>query len=119
MFFVLTLSVEAQIVINEDDMPDVGDTVRLSTTYDFTGYNFEETGPDFTWDFTTLQPIIQRVDTFVSVRETPLVYQLIFFLSANLAKKQAEFDQFPGFESQMFMSTIKHQHQISEVLDLV
>lgn len=79
-------------------MPQAGDTIRLSSTYDFSGLNFSATGPNYIWDFSELQPTLQRVDTFVSVQETPLTYQLIFFLSANLAKKQFEFNQIPGFE---------------------
>ncbi|MCB2221942.1 MAG: T9SS type A sorting domain-containing protein [Bacteroidetes bacterium] len=88
----------SQIVIDQSDMPEQGDTIRLSTAFDISGIDFEETGENYTWDFTDLEPVLQRVDTFVSVQETPWVYQLIFFLSANLAKKQFEFDQIPGFE---------------------
>ncbi|MCB0821944.1 MAG: T9SS type A sorting domain-containing protein [Bacteroidales bacterium] len=88
----------AQITIDNGDMPQAGDTIRLSTAYDISGLDFSSTGPNFNWDFSELQPALQRVDTFVSVQETPWVYQLIFFLSANLAKKQLEFDQIPGFE---------------------
>jgi hypothetical protein len=88
----------SQIVIDQTDMPDPGDTIRLSTTYDISGIEYEMTGENYTWDFTNLEPVLQRVDTFVTVQETPWVYQLIFFLSANLAKKQFEFDLIPGFE---------------------
>ncbi len=48
-------------------------------------FDFVETGADFNWDFSTLQPITQTVDTFVKVTETPPVYWLFFLTSANMA----------------------------------
>ena len=41
---------------------------------------------------------LQSVDTFVSVQQTPWVYQLVFFLSANLASPGQDFDQLQGFQ---------------------
>jgi hypothetical protein len=78
-------------------MPEDGDTIRTSTSIDIGMINYEETGNDFTWDFSGLIPFSQSVDTFVSVQETPWLYQLVFFLSSNLARKLTEFDQYPGF----------------------
>jgi hypothetical protein len=91
-------SINAQIVIDQSDMPSAGDTIRQSASIDFGFLNYEETGNDFTWDFTGLMPFSQSVDTFVSVQETPWLYQLVFFTSSNLAQKLIEFDQFPGFQ---------------------
>ncbi len=88
----------SQITINQSDMPSDGDTIRTSTSVDVGLINFEETGVNFTWDFSNMIPISQTVDTFVSVAETPWLYQLIFFSSSNLAKKLLEFDQYPGFQ---------------------
>jgi hypothetical protein len=87
----------SQITINQGDMPEDGDTIRTSTSVDIGLINFEETGNNFTWDFSGLIPFSQSVDTFVSVQETPWLYQLVFFLSSNLARKLTEFDQYPGF----------------------
>jgi hypothetical protein len=88
----------AQITIDQNDMPNEGDTIRLSKSVDVGMINFEETGNDFTWDFSTLIPYSQTVDTFVSVSETPWVYQLVFFTSSNLAMKLNGFDFIPGFD---------------------
>ena len=88
----------AQVVITQNDMPSAGDTIRLSSSIDLGGLNFQETGNNFTWDFSSLVPLNQTVDTFVNIDETPFVYQLVFFLSANLAQPLTEFNQFPGFE---------------------
>jgi len=87
----------SQITINQGDMPEDGDTIRTSSSVDIGLINFEETGNNFTWDFSALVPFSQTIDTFVSVQETPWLYQLVFFLSSNLARKLTEFDQYPGF----------------------
>lgn len=90
--------IKAQISIDQNDMPSAGDTIRLSSTFEIGTINYEETGDDFTWDFSDLFALSQSVDTFVSIQQTPLVYQLVFFTSANLAQPLTEFDQFPGFQ---------------------
>ena len=63
-----------QITITDNDMPEIGDTIRTSLAIDLTGFNYEETGQDFTWDFSGLMPLFQQVDTFVSVTSTPILY---------------------------------------------
>lgn len=98
LFFWIPTILYSQITIDDNDMPQAGDTIRLSTALDVSGIDFTATGESYNWDFTGLTPLMQRVDTFVTVQETPWVYQILFFLSANLAKKQIEFDQIPGFE---------------------
>lgn len=90
--------INAQITITQDDMPQAGDTLRVSEAVDFAGIDYVSTGAGFSWDFTSLGPYNQRVDTFVSVSETPLAYQLMFFLNSNLAKKEGAMDQIPGFQ---------------------
>lgn len=96
-FLILNFAGVSQITIDQNDMPQAGDTIRLSSAVDFGNLNYEETGNDFAWDFSQLTFLTQRVDTFVSVSQTPWVYQLIFFLSANLAFPGQDFDQLPGF----------------------
>lgn len=88
----------AQVVIEQSDMPGAGDTIRLSHTVNFGQIEPEETGEGYTWDFSSLFPVYQTVDTFVSVNQTPFAYQIFFFLTSNLAMKQMSFDQFPGFQ---------------------
>jgi hypothetical protein len=88
----------AQITINQNDMPQEGDTIRLSRGANAALINYEETGNDFSWDFSMLIPFSQTVDTFVSVSETPWIYQLVFLTSANLAQKINGFDFIPGYD---------------------
>lgn len=88
----------SQIVIDQNDMPQPGDTIRLSSTVSFGTINYEETGNNFIWDFSSLLPITQKVDTFVDFDETPWIYQLVFWGSSNLAKELMGFDQYPGFQ---------------------
>ncbi len=90
----------AQITINPDDMPDVGDTIRTSSALTTGGVDYTLTGENFTWDFSTLGIVNQKVDTFVSVSSTPFLYQIIFLYPfvATIASPQADFDFIPGFE---------------------
>ena len=88
----------SQISINDNDMPSVGDTIRSSNSFDVGLLDYASTGSDFSWDFSTLVPVTQQVDTFISVQETPWVYQVVFFLSSNLAQPMQNFESVPGFE---------------------
>lgn len=69
----------AQITISQADMPQSGDILRLSQTTITTGLPaFSNTGANYTWDYSMLQPQSQTVDTFLSVTSTPLAYQFYF-----------------------------------------
>ncbi|MBL4594348.1 MAG: T9SS type A sorting domain-containing protein [Flavobacteriales bacterium] len=68
----------AQITITNSDMPSSGDTIRLSTTNDIQGLDPVLTGTNYSWNFSTLTPNTQRVDTFFSVSSTPFAYQFYF-----------------------------------------
>jgi len=76
----------SQISINQNDMPNVNDTFRLSTTTIITP-DLSETGEDYFWDFNDLTPVNQRIDTFVSVSSTLTVYNIVFnnYFDANKA----------------------------------
>jgi hypothetical protein len=87
-----------QIVVNQNDMPSPGDTIRVSNSPDISGINYEITGVNHFWDFSELYPINQQVEAFFTVQQTPLLYQLVFMTAANMAKPFEELDQFPGFE---------------------
>lgn len=80
-------------------MPDVGDTIRLSNAAILTGFDPSSTGPDYYWDFTTLEPQNQVVEGYVSTQSTPFLYQIIFNTNvANLASPIAGINFLPGFE---------------------
>ncbi|MBN3036214.1 MAG: hypothetical protein JW861_11555 [Bacteroidales bacterium] len=91
----------AQIVIDQNDMPGIGDTIRYDVTYNISGINYTATGSGFTWDFSDLGSLLpQEADTFVHVWSTPILYQLVFLYPfvANLASPQEEFTLIPGFQ---------------------
>lgn len=69
----------AQITITKADMPQPGDTVRLSTTTKTGGLPaFAVTGANYTWDYSKLVQASQTIDTFLSVSSTPFAYQFFF-----------------------------------------
>lgn len=72
------LSIQAQITIDENDMPNPGDTFRVSVTGNLGTLDPEPTGQNYTWNFSTLIPMSQRIDTFVSVLNTDAVYIVVF-----------------------------------------
>lgn len=88
----------AQITITNADMPNVNDTFRLSTTANTQSLDPVLTGANYSWNFSTLVPDSQRVDTFFSVGSTPFAYQLYFnnpfspSYLASYAKRGPELD---------------------------
>lgn len=82
----ITLPIFSQIVVNQSDMPVVGDTIRVSIT-NVVPAGYASTAFDTVWDYAGLEAMSQRIDTFVSATATPLAYQWFFVLAggANLA----------------------------------
>jgi len=68
----------AQVTVSTSDMPNVNDTIRFSETIDIQGVDPALTGTNYLWDFSLLQPISQRIDTFFAVTSTPIAYQFFF-----------------------------------------
>jgi hypothetical protein len=93
-----TAFANGQITITSDDMPDEGDTIRISNTLSTLGVDYTLTGEDYTWDFSILIPALQTVDTFESVSSVPFLYQLVFIpgIVANLAQPYSGLDMIPG-----------------------
>ncbi len=68
-----------QITITQTDMPQPGDTIRLSTCNTNVGLpNPSLTGANYIWNYDSLIPYTQTIDTFINVSATPLAYQLYF-----------------------------------------
>lgn len=80
----------AQIIINNTDMPSVNDTIRVSKAFPYVGINIDSTGIDYFWDFSELVSENQELDTFLNVTNTSLVYFAVFY-NANLAGKLPAF----------------------------
>jgi hypothetical protein len=99
LFIVLgfTISGFGQIVIDQDDMPQVGDILRVSLTTNIPG-DYTQTGSDMTWDFSGLIKISQQVNSFVDVSGTPLLYQFVFTpgIISNIASPGNYLPAFPG-----------------------
>lgn len=95
LFSLMIGASDAQIIITSDNMPDQGDTIRVSTaTYPV--FDLPEpdlTGFDYTWDYSALVPSSQNVLQFVNPSQTPLFYQFTFTPTvANLATPMEGFD---------------------------
>ncbi len=93
---VLLISTTAisQITITKSDMPQEGDTVRISLGINPGIIDLTETGENYTWDYSGLIPFKQRIDTFVSVGDTPA--GLLFLFTSDFAVNMAGTFSFPG-----------------------
>jgi hypothetical protein len=89
-------SLAAQITVNSSDMPSTGDTIRTSITVADGTYDFTRTGNNYVWNFEALAPVTQRVDTFLSVTQTPISFWPFFITSANLVTKFNPANVLPG-----------------------
>lgn len=79
LFFMCAIPATSQITITQADMPQAGDTLRLSMSSDSAGLPTPAlTGAGITWNYSALVPISQQLDTFLSVSSTPFTYQLYF-----------------------------------------
>lgn len=87
----LVLFLTAQITISNNDMPAVNDIYNISITTNLQGNNPALTGTNFLWDYSQLQPITQRNDTFVPVTSTPLAYQFFFNNSILYPNHKADY----------------------------
>ncbi|NOY50180.1 MAG: T9SS type A sorting domain-containing protein [Chlorobi bacterium] len=97
LMFCSIIIAEAQISIDQSDMPSVDDTLRISTGLNLDFIDYAQSGEDYDWDFSQLVPIHQRVDTFQDPWSMALIYKLYFGLFSNLAVRAAENLPVPGF----------------------
>jgi hypothetical protein len=92
-------SAVSQPIITSADMPTTPDTIRFRTTNLAAGLNYQQTGMNFTWDFSSLTSSTAGADTFVAMSATPFVYQAVFAFgtnNANMASPQGDFNLIPG-----------------------
>jgi len=83
-----------QITITKSDMPQQDDTVRISVGINPGIIDLAETGENYHWDYSELIPFQQRIDTFVSVGDTPA--GLLFLFTSDFAVNMAGAFSFPG-----------------------
>ncbi|HEX8515089.1 MAG TPA: T9SS type A sorting domain-containing protein [Bacteroidia bacterium] len=90
----------AQITITAADIANAGDTLRVSTLSTTQGINHTLTGPGYTWDFSSLQPDMQRFEKFDAPSAFPSPYNLLFN-PANTSYGKVNYQNigsvFPGF----------------------
>ena len=73
-----SLMISAQISIDQTDMPVANDIINMRTASSLSGFDATMTGPNYTWDFTTLTSTAEVADTFVSIYTTGLTYLPVF-----------------------------------------
>ena len=88
----------AQITITNADLPQPGDTLRVSMANQVPG-DFTQTAYDTTWDFSALAPVTQRVESFVPITSVPLEFMFVFIpnIVSNLASPGNTNLPIPGF----------------------
>jgi hypothetical protein len=93
--FLFTTTVYGQVTITTNDMPSPGDTIRKSQAITTAGVDYTLSGPNYDWDFSGLNLLLQNVDEYKSVSEVPFLYQLVFIpgFVANLAQ------EYPGLDT--------------------
>jgi hypothetical protein len=70
----------AQITITQADMPSANDTIRFSNANVTAGLPFLQSGPNQTWDFSSLVATNQDIEPYKSSLQTPYAF---FFLGVN------------------------------------
>lgn len=73
-------ALRAQITLVRADLPTANDTLRITTT-DASDFNFEQSGPNFTWDFSGISSGNQSVQEYRSSLQTPYA---LFFLGLTI-----------------------------------
>jgi len=77
--------INAQIAVDQNDMPSSGDTIYYGISA-VPLFDPAQTDTNYIWDFSNLVVITHRSDTFLTVFQTPAVYNIVFNpLVANLA----------------------------------
>lgn len=66
----------AQITITQTDMPNANDTIRVSNSVTITDPTL--TGPNYTWDFSNLIPVLQSVEKFDATSSFIFPFNLTF-----------------------------------------
>lgn len=83
---------QAQITITSADMPNTGDTLRVSLASVQTALDLSLTGPSYTWNYGFLQPVSQDVDSFLSVSSTGTIYSF-YYINSPLNSNRASIAQ--------------------------
>lgn len=66
------------ITIDRNDMPNLGDSLRVSETVLLTGPALTQNGANQTWNYSGLRPLVQSVPRYAAINTTPALLQLAF-----------------------------------------
>lgn len=82
----------SQITVTHTDMAVANDHVIISSS-NAKNLNFNATGANFTWDFSTLVPASQTIDTFIAPSQMSLLTQIQFGSFAPASYKATYFQK--------------------------
>lgn len=68
----------AQITITTDDLPQEGELITVSQSVILDGFDGDDTGMDYQWDYSDLEATSTADIYFAPVGETPFLYQFFF-----------------------------------------
>lgn len=74
----LPIALTAQITITETDLPSSNQNYFVSTANPANQLDFQQTGNDYTWDYSSLTQVTQNELSFVSPSSVPFTYQFLF-----------------------------------------
>jgi hypothetical protein len=66
------------ITLTAADMPNIGDNYLFDEALPSIQFSPSATGDDYTWDFSDLNSNTQKTDSFLSVLQTPIIYNFVF-----------------------------------------
>lgn len=75
--------------INQLDMPNIGDTIRLNELSYTTQFDCHQAGENQFWNYVTFTPTSQKVDTFKRISATSMIYSF-YFNDATIAATQGD-----------------------------
>lgn len=81
IFFSLLLFpvvLNAQITVTQNDFGSAGDTVRFSIAQDIWGLDAALSGANVTWDFSVMEPTVQKIDTLFTTVEAGFTYAFVY-----------------------------------------
>jgi hypothetical protein len=71
-------SSQAQIIVDEGDMPSAGNSYVRANASPLTDLDFEQTGEDQIWDYSSLESTGLTTTNCISITEAPFLYQFLF-----------------------------------------
>jgi hypothetical protein len=92
IFISVILSSFSQPIISQNDMPNIGDTIKLnvSSASALSGINYTASGSNIIWNFSSLTSSSQRADTFMTIQSTSTLTYYLFFYASTIVGTQPD-----------------------------